>query len=159
MTTEEFLLALRRFCSLRGTPKEIVCDNAQTLKAGAKVLDAAWSEVISDKRTQSCLANKKIKWTFTLELASWTGGNFERMVQLLKQALKKTLHNKLVPLEVFRTIIAEVQAMINSRPLTYVGENITDGEAITPSHFTATNQRSIIPVQSWQSSQLQEEQN
>ncbi len=146
MTTEEFLLALRRFCSLRGTPKEIVCDNAQTIKAGARVLDAAWSEVISDKKTQSCLADKRIKWTFTLELASWTGGNFERMVQLLKQALQRTLHNKLVPLEVFRTIISEVQAMINSRPLTYVGENITDGEAITPSHFTAVNQKSIIPV-------------
>ena len=33
------------------------------------------------------------------------------------------------------TIFAEVEGLVNSRPLTYVSDDIDDLEAITPNHF------------------------
>ena len=62
------------------------------------------------------------------------GGFYERMNSLIKNSLRKSLRNARLSYEEFETIVIEIEAVINSRPLTYVyDEDLL--EPLTPSHL------------------------
>ena len=69
------------------------------------------------------------------------GGFYERIVGLTKTTLKKVLGKARVNLEELTTIITEVEATLNDRPLTY----ISDGEPLTPSHLMYGRQLKSLP--------------
>ena len=43
------------------------------------------------------------------------------------------------------TLLSEVEAIINTRPLTYVYEELKSGFVLTPAHFLAGNHKIVIP--------------
>ena len=53
---------------------------------------------------------------------------FERLVQSVKRCLKKILKNAKVTREELQTVLVEIEATLNSRPLTFE-------EPLTPYHF------------------------
>ena len=66
-----------------------------------------------------------------LSLTNW-GGWWERLVRSVKSSLKKSLGRSSVAKVELETILHEVEASVNSRPLTYIAEH---GQVLTPSHF------------------------
>ena len=48
MTSEQFLLALRRFAARPGKPNEIISDNAPHFKVTKNTIDILWENVISN---------------------------------------------------------------------------------------------------------------
>ena len=52
------------------------------------------------------------------------GGFYERLVGLTKRALKKIIGKKCLTDRQLATILTEVEAVINSRPLVYVDGDI-----------------------------------
>ena len=46
-----------------------------------------------DERIHHYLSTETIKWQFNLSCALWWGGQFERLVGLVKRALNKTIGN------------------------------------------------------------------
>ncbi|XP_066987481.1 uncharacterized protein [Macrobrachium rosenbergii] len=75
------------------------------------------------------------QWKFTVPRAPWWGGWWERLVRSVKFALKKTLGVKCLSRCELETTLHEVAAYINSRPLTFVGEEVDTCNPLTPSHF------------------------
>ncbi|GFY38489.1 integrase catalytic domain-containing protein [Trichonephila inaurata madagascariensis] len=69
LTTETFLLALRRFISRRGLCSKILTDNARTFKRSEIELKNSW-KVISDPTVKAFYASHKIYWQFIIERAS-----------------------------------------------------------------------------------------
>ena len=61
MMTEKFLMALRRFMSRRGTPKEIKLDNTIQFNLTKTSIDKAWQRVVTDDDVHSHTANHNIK--------------------------------------------------------------------------------------------------
>ena len=68
MTAEQFLMTLGRFISRRGTPKEIILDNAPQFKLTKTTIGKAWQKVVTDENVHSYTANQNIKWKFIVEL-------------------------------------------------------------------------------------------
>ena len=71
MSTEKFLLGLRRFVARHGSPCEIVSDNASTFKLAQDTIDKLWGQVLTETDVISYSVNEKIKWNFIVELAPW----------------------------------------------------------------------------------------
>ena len=71
----------------------------------------------------------------------WQGGFYERLVGIVKRCLRKCTNRKHFSLDQFIPLLAEIKAILNSRPLTYVYEDIESGFTLTPAHFLVTNQK------------------
>ena len=68
----------------------------------------------------SFYSNEGITWKYTTAMAPWRGGFYECLVGLVKQGLRKEIGRKLLSWDKLITMITEVEAVINTRPLTYV---------------------------------------
>ena len=134
-TTDAFLRAFRRFISRRGVPECIISDNAKTFKAGAQELQTIKTQILGTGSSQQFLAHHNITWKFLTERAPWWGGFYERLIGLMKRCLKKTLGKACLNMIELNTILTEVEAVLNSRPLTYPYTDINDASPLTPSHF------------------------
>ncbi len=145
MSTNTFLLCFRRFVATKGTPEEIISDNAKQFKLSSDILRLIWRNVICSEEIQNYASNKGIKWSFIVELAPWMGGFYERLVGLVKRALRKTIGRKLLSLEQMSTLLKECEAVVNSRPLVYIGDDLKSSIAITPGHFISLNPNTGIP--------------
>lgn len=145
MSGEEFLLCLRKFIARRGKPKEIISDNAPQFKLVKSTVDEAWEFATTSHDTQTYLANEGIKWGFIIELAPWMVGFYERLVGLVKQSLRKSIGKICLNTVQLETILNEVEAVVNSRPLVYVGADLNSGFAITPGDFLSINRYTGVP--------------
>ena len=94
-----------------------------------------------DKDVLNYVAMNGIKWNFTTALAPWQGGFYERLVGMVKRCLTKIAGRKHFTLEQLATLLTEIEAVLNSRPLTYVYEDFGSGFVLTPSHFLVTNRK------------------
>ena len=124
-----FLQAFRRFCARRGVPSTIMSDNAKTFKFCSKEIE----KVMRSEEVHHYLANRQISWQFIVEKAPWWGGYWERLVKSVKRCLKKTLGRSTLTFDELATILVEIEATLNNRPLTYVYDD-TEGlsYALTP---------------------------
>ncbi|CAD5225236.1 unnamed protein product [Bursaphelenchus xylophilus] len=107
-TTQSLVLAFRRFVATFGLPSEILSDHAKNFELGAKVLKRLSKEISS---------LGPIKWQFTTPYSPWKGGVYEKMIGILKEALRKSLPKKPVNSELFNTLVAEIRALLNQRPI------------------------------------------
>ncbi|MBA4719447.1 MAG: transposase family protein [Nitrosopumilus sp.] len=130
MTTTAFLRCMKRFVARRGLPRRIVSDNAQTFKCAAKSITA----MLSQQDVQQYLSGNKVQWVFNVEKAPWWGGIFERMIKSTKRCLRKVIGRAKLHYDELITALTEIEAVINSRPLTYLSPDNLE-EPLTPSHF------------------------
>ena len=123
-TTETFLRSLRELSARHCEPVLFISDNEGAFKAANRVLHFI-SETISFKNT-------KITWKFLPSRASWMGGVYERLVQIIKIELMKIQKKAQFNLVEWKSHLAEVESLVNDRPLTYVSDDAEDPEVITP---------------------------
>jgi hypothetical protein len=133
MSTKQFLLGLRRFVAQYGAPKRIISDNAKYFKLANDTLKMVWHDVINSSEAKEFSSAHQIEWQFIPEYSPWMGGFYERLVQNVKDCLKKVLGQKCVTFTEMQTVIAEVTTVVNSRPL--VIQSGLDDQAITPAHL------------------------
>ena len=122
----EFIRNFRRFAARPGLPRELNSDNEKTFVSASKMLRA----LFNSPAVRRHLANEGVKWTFNLERAPWWGGYLERLVQSAKRCLKKILKKAKVTSEE----LVEIEATLNSRPLTFVSSGEIE-EPLTPYHL------------------------
>lgn len=90
--------------------------------------------LLEDPQVRDHLEGRSIDWKFITEKAPWQGGVYERLVKSTKRCLKKAIGRNSLTYEELSTLLAEVEATLNSRPLTYPDDDDLE-EALTPSHL------------------------
>ncbi|XP_076736554.1 uncharacterized protein LOC143415116 isoform X1 [Maylandia zebra] len=152
MDTDSFLMALQRFISRRGTPLEIICDQGTNFKGGDKELWAAFNNLAPT--LQPVLMTKRIHFKFNPPHAPHFGGAWEREIRSVKNALKRTIGAQMFTEEVLRTVLIEVEGILNSKPLGYVSSDIADIDPITPNLLLMGRHDSSLPLVSYSDSDL-----
>uniref|UniRef100_A0A914YWB7 Integrase catalytic domain-containing protein n=1 Tax=Panagrolaimus superbus TaxID=310955 RepID=A0A914YWB7_9BILA len=143
MASDDFLSAFRRFIARRGAPQYILTDNAKQFKTTASTLDNIWKNAIIDKKAIHYFNENGITWDFITERAPWKGGLYERLVALVKNAIKHALGQTTLTFNDFWTFLSEVESSINSRPLTYVHSN--ESFVIRPIDFICPKIHTNLP--------------
>ncbi|XP_077990938.1 uncharacterized protein LOC144445269 [Glandiceps talaboti] len=141
MTTSAFLRAFRRFAARRSLPNRMLSDNASTYEAAAKEIH----ELMKSPSVKAFLANHLVQWDFIPKRAPWFGGFWERLIGITKLCLKKVLRRAYVYEDELRTLLAEVEAVINDRPLTYVYGDSNEPLPLTPSQLIVGRNITTLP--------------
>ena len=145
LQTDDLILVLRCFVSRRGHPTDIFSDNATNFKGAERELKESLDQLDQQKISNFCLQGLT-NWHFIPPQAPHYGGVWERLVKSVKTALKATLKEQVVTDTVLRTTLAEVEAVLNSRPITYNSSDVNDYTALTPNHFLHGGATPIVPV-------------
>ena len=124
----------RRFIARRGKPSVIYSDNGTNFVGANRELRECISGWNQDK-IGNALSQEGIQWVFSPPTAPHRGGLWERLVRSCKKSLNVVLHNQVLTDEVLSTAFAEVEWLVNSRPLTEVSSDVDDLDALTPNHF------------------------
>ena len=116
------LAALRRYVARRGLPSVIMSDNARGFVAAKDLVLKYYG-------------SEGPNWRFIVPRAPWWGGFWERLVKSVKSALKRSLGNRSLTRVELETTLLEIEASVNSRPLTFVGDEVDFTAPLTPAHF------------------------
>ena len=122
LSLPDCILAVRRFIARRGLPSKIYSDNAKTFKAFSKQLEGIFGHLAPN-------------WKFIAPRSPWWGGWWERLVRSVKSSLKKSIRIRCLTRCELETTIHEIEACVNSRPLTFASGEIEHGNPLTPAHF------------------------
>ena len=117
---EGVIRSLKRFIARRGRPRKIYSDNGSSFTAAAKWM----SKVMKSEQLQNQLAHQGIKWQFNLSRAPWWGGQFERLVGLVKRALYKGIGRASLSWNELEELLLDVEVTLNNRPLCYVEDDV-----------------------------------
>ncbi|XP_063363671.1 uncharacterized protein LOC134652418 [Cydia amplana] len=137
LTSEAFIAAFKRFVARRGRCNHLWSDQGRNFVGANKELINAWKEAqleftgeISDS-----LAKDGTQWHFIPAYSPNFGGLWEAGVKSLKHHLKRIITSHLT-FEEFNTVLCEIEACLNSRPLCPIDNDDTDSiEPLTPGHF------------------------
>ena len=130
LTAMSFVRCLKRFSARRGVPQVICSDNSKTFRSANKIIYS----ILDSPETQQHFRDIRIQWKFILEKAPWWGGFYERLIQSMKRCLKKTIGKARMTYDELHTVLVEVEAILNSRPLSYLSSEDME-EPLTPSHL------------------------
>ncbi len=120
---DSFLMAFRMFVACRGTPFKLWSDQGTNFKGGERELHEAFKGMSPDLQQQ--LAKQKVHFRF----------NPPGAPHFRKSALYASVGAQSVTEEVLRTVLTEVEGILNSKPLGYLSSDVSDVNPVTPNHL------------------------
>ena len=135
MDTSAFICALRRFLSIRGPTARIRCDRGSNFVGAKSELEQALEEM-DEGAVKNYLADQGCEWCLNPPHASHFGGVWERQIGTIHRVLDAMLLELGKPQlthELLVTLLAEVSAVVNARPIAAIPSDVDDPQPLSPS--------------------------
>ena len=121
--TDSFIVALRRFVSVRGWPQKLFSDPGSQLIGAKRELREAMCGIGSENG---------MEWIIGTPDAPWQQGAVESLVKSVKRALDITIHNHRLSVPEFLTVCSEAANLVNERPLGLLPSLDSNINVLTP---------------------------
>ncbi|XP_045762059.1 uncharacterized protein LOC123865222 [Maniola jurtina] len=148
LTTESFLNALKRFLSRKGPIQRIWTDHGSNFVCAKSYLNEVYEflNTTYDNAFKNELANNRISWTMIPPNGPHFGGGWESTVKSFKTHLFRVIGSQILTYEELLTVLCQIEALLNSRPLGMLSEDPTEPLPITPAHFLNTTPLQVLPA-------------
>lgn len=146
LTTDAFIAAFRRFVARRGRCKTIMSDNGTNF-VGAKRELKFLEEIVKSQYVTNKLAAEGTEWKLIPPRAPHFGGIWEAGVKAMKYHIKRVIGETILTFEKLITLLTQIEACLNSRPLTPLSDDPDDATALTPGHFLIGEPLTTVPEQ------------
>ncbi|CAG9135942.1 unnamed protein product [Plutella xylostella] len=143
LTKEAYLAALNRFMARRGRPQTIYSDHGSNFIGGFNELSDLFRNSLSDIPT--ILSHDEIDFKFIPPYSPHFGGIWEAAVKSVKHHLRRVLALAHVTYEEMITCLNQIEAILNSRPLTPLSSDPSDLSFLSPSHFLIGRPLTSVP--------------
>jgi hypothetical protein len=148
LSTSAFQAALKRFVSRRGRPTDIYSDCGTNFVGAARELKE-WIEMVKSEDFNQVIANQMsiqgVTWHFNPPSAPHFGGIWEAGVKSIKYHLYRIMGSHRLNYEEMTTLCTQIEACLNSRPITATSSDPNDFTALTPGHFLIGSSLNAIP--------------
>ncbi|XP_057335428.1 uncharacterized protein LOC130674175 [Microplitis mediator] len=133
---------------------EVVSDNSSTLYSDCGTTFKGAETDLNRLFTQGTqepgeildhITVNSIAWHFNPPAAPHMGGKWEAAVKSLKHHLTRSVGESSFTFEEFTTLLTQIEAILNSRPLEPLTEDPDDIDALTPRHFLIGRALSMMP--------------
>ncbi len=148
LTSEAFIAAFRRFISRRGKPSIMWRDNGTNFVGAANELKNLFSflqEMTTQQKLSEFCSSQKVTWKFIPERTPHFGGLWEAAVKSLKRHLRRVVGESKLTFEEYSTVLTQVEACLNSRPLCPLPDSDDGFAALTPGHFLIGRPLEALP--------------
>ena len=133
LEADAILNAISRFFSRNPGVECMFSDNASNFTAADKILKRQLKEI--ENKLEQALSMKGLKWSFIPPYAPHRGGAWERLIGIFKRHLSHALTGDALRHDTFLTVMTEIEAIMNRRPLTKLSTDSRDTSPLTPAHF------------------------
>ncbi|GBM51324.1 hypothetical protein AVEN_175766-1 [Araneus ventricosus] len=99
----------------------------------------------STGKIEDFITSEGVVWHFNPPATPHLGGLWEADVKSLKSHLKRVLGNTVLTHEEFSTLVTQVEAVLNSRPLCNLSSDHNDDFVLTPAHFLVGSSLPALP--------------
>ena len=144
LDTDAFINTLRRFIARRGQVKVIRSDNGTNFVGAERELRRAISQWNS-AQISSFLLQKDIDWRFNVPAASHHGDSWERLIRSTRRVLSGIVREQTLTDDSLTTLFTEVEAILNSRPLTRSSSDPADLTCLSPNHLLLLRECPSLP--------------
>ncbi|XP_062703655.1 uncharacterized protein LOC134286102 [Aedes albopictus] len=145
LSTAKFIQSLRRFVSRRGLCADLYSDNGRNFVGAANEL----KQLVNSKEYRKAVAQEcnahQIRWHFNPPHASNFGGLWEAAIQSAQKHFVRVLGTNTLPFDDMETLLCQIEACLNSRPLVALSDDPTDYEPLTPGHFLTGSALKSVP--------------
>ena len=144
-SSDDFIVAFRRFTSTRGQCSGLYSDQGTTFVGANKILRQMYMDsTYYMQMFVGSLADEGTSWTFNAPGAHF-GGIWEAAVKSVKHHIKRVLGDHKLTFEEFYILLKQIKSCLNSRLLIPLTEDPPDNLFLFPSLLLIQAHSSILP--------------
>ncbi|GFW11261.1 uncharacterized protein TNCV_3807811 [Trichonephila clavipes] len=123
---------------------QMMLPKATNFKGARNILNE-WNEICKSNRIQLFSAEEGIEWNFIPPASPHFGGLWEANIKSMRRILLRVAKSAIMNFEELTTLMAQIEAVLNSRPLSPLSSDPNDLNPLTPGHFLTNCAISSFP--------------
>jgi hypothetical protein len=148
--TKSFLLALRRFVSVRGYPGSMRSDHGSQLICASTELKEIISNTWDWNSIYSFGEHQNMTWKLNKSAdAPWENGCSEALIKSTKRCLVQSIGTSILTFSELQTALFDVTALLNERPIGTKTTNPDEGAYLCPNDLLLGRTNRSAPYGQW----------